>query len=256
MNKFLAILVLVFMVSCKSKAIVAGATVPVTYMKAKKIIANHYDNKSNFSTLYIKARAKYSDERQTQNVTAEIKIKKDEQILVSIRFLGFTMAKASITPTSVSYYEKIKGTYFEGDFSALSQWLGTDLDFYKIQNMLLGEALDDLKEGKYTESLVEQLYRLDDMADDDTKKTFYINPSDFSVNRQEITQTAEGRMIRVAYTHIKEYKEAILPATVVIHTYQKNGKSEIDLEYDAITFNEELSFPYSVPNGYNRTIIK
>jgi hypothetical protein len=47
------------------------------------------------------------------------------------------MAKASITPTSVSYY----GTYFEGDFSALSQWLGTDLDYNKIQNMLLGEPL-------------------------------------------------------------------------------------------------------------------
>jgi hypothetical protein len=38
---------------------------------------------------------------------------------------------------------KIKGTYFEGDFSALSQWLGTDLDYSKIQNLL--EALDDLK---------------------------------------------------------------------------------------------------------------
>jgi hypothetical protein len=34
---------------------------------------------------------------------------------------------------SVSYYEKIKGTYFEGDFSALSQWLGTDLDYSKIK---------------------------------------------------------------------------------------------------------------------------
>jgi hypothetical protein len=56
------------------------------------------------------------------------------------------MAKASITPTSVSYYEKIKGTYFEGDFSALSQWLGTE-DYNKIQNMLLGEPLDDLSKG-------------------------------------------------------------------------------------------------------------
>jgi hypothetical protein len=46
----------------------------------------------------------------------------------------------------VSYYEKIKGTYFEGDFSALSQWLGTDLDYNKIQNML-GEPLDDLSKG-------------------------------------------------------------------------------------------------------------
>jgi hypothetical protein len=256
MNKFLTVVVVIFMVSCKSKAVVAEATTPVTYMKAKNIIASHYKNKSDFSTLYIKANARYSDERQTQNVTAEIRIKKDEQIVISIRFLGITMAKASITPTSVSYYEKIKGNYFEGDFSALSQWLGTDLDYNKIQNLLVGEALDDLKKGKYTESLVERLYRLDDMANANTKKTFYLNANDFSINKQEITQTTEGRMIQVAYTYIKEYKEMILPASVTIQTYQKSGKSEIDLEYNTITFNEELSFPYSVPNGYNRIIIK
>lgn len=256
MNKFIALCAVVLLFSCKSKAIVTSATVPVTYLKSSKIIANHYDNKSDFSTLYIKANAKYSDDRQSQNVTAEIKIKKDEQILVSIRFLGITMAKASITPTSVSYYEKIKGTYFEGDFSALSQWLGTDLDFNKIQNMLLGEAFDDLSKGKYKESLVEQLYRLDDLAKGNTKKTFYINAADFSVQKQEITQTAESRMIQVAYSDIKEYKEAMLPGSVVINTFQPKGKSEINLEYNNITFNEELSFPYSVPNGYNRTIIK
>jgi hypothetical protein len=43
-----------------------------------------------------------------------------------------------------------KKAYFEGDFSALSQWLGTDLDYNKIQNLLVGEALDDLQ-SKYTE---------------------------------------------------------------------------------------------------------
>jgi hypothetical protein len=244
------------MLSCKSKAVLVEATIPVNYMKASKIIDNHYNNKSDFSTLYIKANARYSDAKQTQNVTAEIKIKKDEQILVSIRFLGITMAKASITPTSVSYYEKIKGTYFEGDFSSLSQWLGTDLDYNKIQNMLIGESLDDLKKGKYIESLAEQLYRLDIVSNDTTKKTFYFNSDDFSVNKQEITQTAEGRMIQVAYSNWVTYKEAKLPGNVVISTYQPKGKSEINLDYNTITFNEKLSFPYSVPDGYNRIIIK
>lgn len=256
MNKFLALLTVVLLFSCKSKAIVTEATVPATYLKSSKIIANHYNNKTEFSTLYIKANAKYSDDKQSQNVTAEIKIKKDQQILVSIRFLGITMAKASITPTSVSYYEKIKGTYFEGDFSALSQWLGTDLDYQKIQNMLIGEALDDLSKGKYKESLVEQLYRLDDLANDNTKKTFYISAADFSVQKQEITQTAEGRMIQVAYSNSIQYKETMLPGNVVIKTFQPKGKSEIELDYNTVTFNEELSFPYSVPNGYNRIIIK
>ena len=264
MNKYLALLV-VFMlcfassltlVSCKSKAVVTAATVPVTSMKADKIIENHYNNKSNFSTLYIKANARYADDKQSQNVTAEIKIKKDEQILVSIRFLGITMAKASITPTSVSYYEKMKGTYFEGDFSALSQWLGTDLDYTKIQNMLVGEALDDLKKGKYTESLVEQLYRLDDKSNNGTKKTFYFDADNFMIQKQEITQKAEGRMIQVAYSNSKVFNEVVIPTSVMINAYQKKGKTEISLDYNIITFNEELSFPYSVPNGYNRVIIK
>lgn len=256
MKKIFALLAILALVSCKSKAVVTEATIPVDHLAAKKIIASHYDNKSDFSTLYIKANARYSDDKQSQNVTAEIRIKKDEQILISIRFLGITMAKASITPTSVSYYEKIKGSYFEGDFSTLSKWLGTDLDYSKIQNMLLGEALDDLKKGKYTESLVEQLYRLDDLSNGNTKKTFYINSNDFSVNKQEITQTAEGRMIQVAYSDIKEYKEALMPTNVLINAYQAKGKTEINLDYNTISFNEELSFPYSVPNGYNRIIIK
>jgi hypothetical protein len=40
-----------------------------------------------------------------------------------------------------------------------------------------------------------------------TIKRFYINAANFSIQKQEITQTAEGRMIQVAYTDIKEYKE-------------------------------------------------
>jgi hypothetical protein len=264
MNRFKAFVLPAFMVcvigsltlvSCKTKSAITTVTSPVTKMNASKIITNHYNNKNEFSTLYIKANARYADEKQTQNVTAEIKIKKDEQILVSVRFLGITMAKASITPTSVSYYEKIKGTYFEGNFSALSQWLGTDLDYSKIQNMLLGEAMDDLKKGKYTESLIEQLYRLDDVSNNNTKKTFYFEIDNFRIKKQEITQKAENRMIQVAYDNSKLYNEIVMPTSVTIDAYQPKGKTEINLEYNTISFNEELSFPYSVPNGYKRILI-
>lgn len=246
--------------SCKTKAIaVSASNEPVkeaNYMSAKKIIEKHYDNKIQFSTLYIKSNARYADDKQTQNVTAEIKIKKDEQILVSIRFLGITMAKALITPTAVNYYEKIGGKYFEGDFSSLSQWLGTDLDYGKIQNMLLGEAIDDLTKGKYLESLLEQTYKLDDASNKNTKKSFFLDANRFLVEKQEITQTAEERMIKVAYADSKVYDQAILPSKILINTIQKKGNTEINLEYNSVSFNEELSFPYSVPKGYKRIIIK
>jgi hypothetical protein len=63
---------------------------------------------------------------------------------------------------------KNKRHVFEGDFSALSQWLGTDLDYNKIQNML-GSPRRFIKR-KYKESLGEQSYRLDDLANDNTKR--------------------------------------------------------------------------------------
>jgi hypothetical protein len=250
------LLLAVVMVSCKSKSIVAEASVKSTHLTADKIIENYYNNKNNFSTLYIKSNARYADDKQSQNVTAEIRIKRDEQILISIRFIGITMAKALITPTAVKYYEKINGSYFEGDFSGLSQWLGADLDFSKIQNMLLGNAIDDLNKGKYIESLVEQTYRLDAVSDSNIKKTFFFDADKFLVKRQEITQTAQERMIQVTYSDNKVYNEGILPSNILINTFQKKGKTEINLNYNTVTFNEELSFPYSVPNGYKRIIIK
>ena len=256
MKRIAILAAVVLMMSCKSKAVVAEANVNATHLTANKIIEKYYNNKNNFSTLYIKSNARYADDKQTQNVTAEIKIKKDEQILISVRFLGITMAKALITPTSVNYYEKISGSYFEGNFSGLSQWLGTDLDFNKIQNMLLGDAIDDLTKGNYTESLTDQTYRLDDVSDNNTKKSFFFDSDKFLVKRQEITQTAENRTIKVAYSDRKVYKEATLPFKVLINTLQKKGKTEIDLDYNSVSFNEELSFPYSVPNGYKRIIIK
>jgi hypothetical protein len=267
MNRFLVRVLFVFMiclsssltlVSCKAKAKVVNENKKedTNRMSAERIIKNHYDNKSEFTTLYIKSNVKYSDEKQTQNVTAEIKIKKNEQILVSIRFLGITMAKALITPTLVSYYEKIGGTYFEGDFSSLSQWLGTDLDFNKVQNLLIGQAMDDLTKGNYQDSIVDQTYRLEDISKNNTKKYFFFDKDKFLLNKQEITQIAENRKIEVSYSDYKMYNESPFPSNIFITAEQDKGKTEINLGYNTITVNEELTFPYSVPNGYKRILIK
>ena len=245
-------------VSCKVKGKVAEETkkADTNNMSAERVVKNFYANKSEFSTLYIKSNVKYNDEKQSQNLTAEIKIKKDEQILVSIRFLGITMAKALITPTSVSYYEKLNSSYFEGDFSSLSKWLGTDLDYTKVQNILIGQAMDDLRKGKYQDSLVDQSYRLEDISNNNTKKYFFFNKDSFLLNKQAISQTTENRKIEILYSDYKKYDEIAIPSDIAIDAEQDKGKTEINLSYNTITVNEELNFPYSVPNGYKRILIK
>ncbi len=241
--------------SCKSKAIVAEGKAS-EMLTPDKIISNHYANRKDFSTLYIKAAAHYEDDKQSQNVTAEIKIKRNEMILVSIRFLGITMAKALITPQNVKYYEKINGNYFEGDYSTLSKWLGTDLDFNKVQNMLLGQALDNLNKGKFATSIDTKLYKLEDNSDPNTSKSYFFEADKFLLKKERIAQNEQERMLQILYPNFAEYNPMALPASIAISAIQKQKKTDITIEYNNVTFNEELSFPYSVPEGYERIFIK
>jgi len=255
MKKFIIIVLGIALFSCSSKKAVmteAGASEEIA---SNKVIESHYKLKKDFTTLYIKSSARYKDDKQSQNVVAEIRIKKDEQILVSVRFLGITMAKALITPSEVKYYEKIGGKFFEGNYVGLSKWLGTDLDFQKVQNMLIGEAMDDLKKGKYKTTIENDLYKLEESSKKATEKAFFFEAANFLIKRQEISQPKESRSLTVNYPNHKEYPEAILPAQVNIEAFQKEKKTSINIEYNTITFNENLSFPYSVPDGYERIYI-
>jgi hypothetical protein len=253
MKKYVAMVLVFFIVSCKSKSFLSEGNAS-DVMSSRKIIENHYKNKNDFTTLYIKANAKYKDEKQSQNVTAEIRIRKDEKILVIVRFLGITMAKALITPKEVKYYEKIGGTFFEGNYQSLSQWLGTDLDFGKVQNLLIGEAIDDLNKGSFTSSIVEKMYKINN-TDGITEKSFFFESERFLQKKQEIVQLQKERMFEVSYPNYQEYSKAILPTSLSIQAVQKSGKTNISIDYNSVTFNEDVSFIYSVPDGYDRKYI-
>ena len=159
------------------------------------------------------------------------------------------MAKALITPTKVSYYEKINNTYFEGDFSMLSNWLGTDLDFSKVQNLFLGKAIDDLTKGKWVSEINEKLYKLSKPSDSDISKEFYFEAANYLLKKETISQTSQNRTLEIQYPSHKSVEKMFLPNEINIKASQKNNVS-IDIEYKSTTFNENLSYSYSIPNDY------
>lgn len=255
MKNYLALVLLLVLASCKTKAVLAEGQASSS-LSSDKIISSYDNNKIDFSTLYIKASAHYEDEKQTQNVQAEIRIKKNEKILISVRVLGITMAKALITPNSVQYYDKIGNKYFEGDYSSLSKWIGTDLDYQKLQNMFLGKTIDDLHASKYDASIIEKLYKLQSNPDNNTNKAFYFESDNYLVKKQEINQTLQERTLQIEYPDYKRYDSMILPLSLAIDARQKESKTNINIEYKNISFNEELTFPYNVPEGYERIFIE
>lgn len=258
MKKSIAILAAVLsLASCKTaqKAVISESSAGEE-KAVKEIVDGHYNNAKNFKTLAIKASVDYKDKKTKQSVSAEIRIKKDETILVSVRFLGITMAKAIITPTRVSYYEKINGTYFDGNYAALSKWLGTDLDFTKVQNMLLGDAIYDLSKGKYAASLENGQHKLQSMDRSAISKLFFFEGANYFLKKEVISQAGqEPRTLDIQYPAYKEYPKGILPAQIKIEAEQ-NDIVNIGIEYNTVTFDENLTFPYEVPDGYKQIFIE
>ena len=248
MKSILSAFLIVFLIGCKSKQAVATAAANDN-IEVTKIINGHYKNEHDFSTLNIRANAKYEDEKQSHSMNADIRIKKDEIIWINIKFLGIPMAKAMITPTKVSYYEKINNTYFEGDFSMLSNWLGTDLDFNKVQNLFLGKAIDDLTKDKWVSEVVEKMFKLSLPNSSDIAKEFYFEGANYLLKKETITQASKNRNLEIRYPSFKEEKGMFLPNEINIKAEQKD-KVTINIEYKHTTFNENLSYPYSVPSGY------
>ncbi|AIG31164.1 DUF4292 domain-containing protein [Flavobacterium psychrophilum] len=254
MRRILPFLLVFTLLSCKSKQKIIASQPVATGETAtiSNIIKNHYAIKRDFTTAYIKANIDYADNKQSLSLSADIRIKKDEIILVSVKFFGIVVAKAIITPTQVRYYEKAGGKYFEGDYKTLSNLLGTDLDFLKAQNMLLGQAIDDLYKGNYSLSIEEDSPKLEETTEENFNKTYLFDINSFWLKSQEITQKTPERKMRVNYSNYNSFPECVLPGELLIFANQDNKTTNITIEYKNATFNEDLTFPYSVPSGYEQ----
>jgi hypothetical protein len=251
---FILIIGLSFL-SCKSSKIDRNK-MPVG-MTAKNIIQHHYDNSFDKETVIARLKIKYIGKNSLPGVTASLRIKKDEIIWISLYKLGFPVGKALITKNRVSYYEKINRTYFDGDFTLLSKWLGTELDFDKVQNLLLGQAILDLKTKKYTVNLKINKYQLTPKKSFDLfNALFLINPDNFKIDSQKIYQKNKNKSLTIQYNNYVKVDNEDFPKKIHITASDKKNKSIIDINYRSIGFNDPVSFPFKIPRNYKQMVLK
>ena len=244
------ILILIVVTSCKTNKKISDATT-ITNISTKKIINNHYNNDFHQETIFAKLSAKYSSRKTSATVSIKLRLEKDKIIWMSATKLGIPLAKVKITPNRVIYYEKIKRTYFDGDFSLLSKWLGTELDFEKVQNILLGQAVLNLKKGRYNSVITDQTYQLSSKKNNDLFGIlFFLNPTNFKLNKQEIHSLEKQQSLSVSYPKYREIKGEQFPRNINIRAKNSKNLTIINIEYRSVEFNRKLTFPFSIPNGY------
>ncbi len=244
-----AIICCAFLISCGSTR--KTTKIATKDAEAANIIARHYNTAVDFKTLSGRLRAAYQTEDKSQSVNLSFKIEKDKNIWLSAQILGFPVAKALITPTKVQYYEKMGKTYFDGDFSLLSKWLGTPLDFQKLQNLLIGQAIYDLREESYDFRQSPRGFQLIPSEEtSDIEKMFVLDTENYKALAQQLMQHSENRNVIVTYNDYQQIKGKTFPTGLKIIANDGGKSTNIDLDYRSLSLNEDINFYFEIPSGY------
>ena len=238
--------------ACKSTKAITGGEVD-SRISTKRIIENHYANQTDFKTLSGRVKIDYSDGKSNQGVNVSLRMEKDKVIWISAP-LG--MVKAHITPERVSFYNKLQNEYFDGDFGYLSNILGTELDFSKVQNLLLGDAIYDLRDGKYSSEVNDGKYQLKPKRTQELFKIlFQVEPKNFKIATQQIAQPEENRRLQAEYTY-QDISGKVMPNEIHIVALENRNRTTIDLSFKNVELNRNLNFPYKIPKGFDEIILK
>lgn len=253
--KYLVILSLVILfTSCKSARSLTTAGTIKDNTSAKQIVKENQRQIANFKTLQAKVKVDYSEGDKSQGVTLSLRMEKDKAIWLNA---SFNVIRLLITPEKVSFYNKLDNEYFEGDYSLLSDVIGIDLDFDKVQNILIGETIFDLSKDVYLASNNDISYILQPENQEALYEILYLfNPGHFKLDSQQLTQAKEKRFLQVDYKVYQMVDKEIIPELINIVAVEDNSEIKIDVEYKSVSLNEEVRFPFEIPSGYKEIQLK
>jgi len=215
-----------------------------------EVLDSYYKNSFDKKTVKASLRINYKGEKSIPSFRASLRIEKDKVIWMSLSKI-ISIGKLKITPNSVQFYNNLDQTYFDGDFSLLSNLLGTEVNFKQVQNILLGEAIYDLNNTDFQIKQEANNFVFTPTINDDRFNIFFwLNSNSFKTEKQEIRQNNNEKLLSIQFTEFENVENVTFPRHLYILAKDTKKRSTIDIDYKSVKFDLPLSFPFTIPNGY------
>ena len=239
---------MVVLSSCKSAKVGEGG---VALMPARAIVKKNEEASFKRESLKASMAIKFKGKEDMPNINAAMRMVKDSVIWINFTKLGFPVAKLMITKNEVLFYEKVTKTSFQGDFKLISSWMGTEFDFDKVQNLLLGEPLLDLREERLQAKIENDKYKL--LSKKNNREfEFYmkIDPLHFKIAEEGVQHRQKDQNFTILYKNFTKIDESLFPEGFMITAADRGQLTRIEVNYKNVQFDDPMRFPFKMPVGY------
>ena len=268
MNKPILYLLSLFLLialfsSCRSQK--AKMKKPIRLMGSDYVLEQMHKNQSVFDWFSGKAKVDFIEGRKTTPFTAQMRIKRDSVIWISLSTgIGIEGGRLLLTQDSVKYINRINKTYFVGDYDFLSELINTEVSFCMIQALLTGKDFSWHNYQGLKAKLDNKLYQLESTNRHHLKKhskldnfenpiyyqSLWINPETFKIQHIKIKEIGnENNKIFASYKQYRSVDEQLIPYSMDIKFDSNKGLS-LEMVYYKINLDEKVGFPFSISEKY------
>ncbi|GAB1462163.1 DUF4292 domain-containing protein [Pedobacter sp.] len=243
------------MVGCRAKKEIVKAPpvatvgTPVVNKKAENL-ATLLAKELQYNTLSLKGKADLAIDGNENNVTLNIRIKKDEKIWFSVTALGGALeaARGVITPDSLLLMNRLQKTILRKPLSYIHDYTNKQVKFAWLQAILTGNTITEFMTEKSELNQENGVWVLKGTAQSLAYRTLFntlLKSTELTLN-----DAAAAQGLKVSYDKYTPLTNGLFPSQVKIASAVGNKKISVAVEFVKIDANGSLEFPFSVPKNY------
>ncbi len=208
-----------------------------------------------FDYLNTKTRILYKDDERSVSTSANIRIKKDSIIWMSLTpFLGIEVARALITTDSLVLMNRLNREYMVYNFDKLSEKFQFDINYHLIQSLILGNM--PLEYQERNEIISSRQYFIIKQQSGPYSIDNYINRELMKLQKVEVSEEPKKNKMIMEFTNHKQVEVFSMPFNSLISVDYEHGaevkNTEINIKHGQAELASALQFPFEIPSRYVR----
>jgi len=228
-------------------------------------------NEADYKTFNGKIKANVViDEKETE-FSVSLRMKKDSIIWASISSFGIEGIRFIATKDTLKFIDRLNSRFFTGDYDTLSKMLNTEIDLEVLQSLLVGNSADFYMEdeklrggtdscqyilGTIRKRKLRKLIRGKELKE--PAQNIWMFDSTFKIARILFREFDSGREFDARYQNFKpadlpegESKQVVVPHNLTFYI-KTHSIIRVDFEYTKASADKPQTFPFSIPDGYER----